>query len=209
MFARIRRTVPAPARAVLILAILAGTPALVASQIAGPAQAGSQPVPGRQQTEFMVKRSDVVLPTDVPMGQYRRVTQPFVNWTLICDENLAKKQKVCNISQTIVDSSGAAVFSWSLAGSQDGKPFFILRIPGAVGLQGSIVMRLSDTGKDVPVAIEGCDGKVCIGYQQVGPRLRAAVKKGGVVGISYKGNSLQEVTFSVPLAGLNEALGAI
>jgi invasion protein IalB len=47
----------------------------------------------------------------VGWGQYKRTIQPFENWTLICDENLKKKEKVCNLSQIISDASGNQVFA--------------------------------------------------------------------------------------------------
>lgn len=207
MFARIRNLL-VYAHSIMVLASLSGGPALAAGQ-SPETIPGTAPAPA---SDYAVKPSDVVLPADVPLGQYRRVMQPFPNWTLICDENLKKRQKVCNISQSIVDGHGNTAFSWSLAAAEDGRPFFILRVPAGVGREGSIVMRLADKGGDVSVAIEGCDTRVCVGYQQVGPRLRAAVGRGGPVGISYTAGTPAgsvEVSFFAPLAGLNEALSAI
>ncbi|WP_439271279.1 invasion associated locus B family protein [Pseudochrobactrum sp. HB0163] len=136
--------------------------------------------------------------------------QPFPSWTLICDENLAKKQKVCNVSQTIVDEAGSVAFSWSLAAAADGRPFFILRVPASVGKTGSVQLKLADKGSLVRVPIEACDAKVCVAYQQVGPRLKAAVAKGQPVVVSFAADSsAQMISFSVPLEGLGDALAAI
>lgn len=209
MFTTVRRMFPAT-NVVLAFVTLSGSPALAAGQGQNPAQDPQPPAQGSVQSDYAVKRSDVVLPNDVPVGQYRRITQPFPNWTLICDENLAKKQKVCNISQTIIDGNGNPTFSWSLAAADDGRPFFILRVPAAVGATGVVGMQLSDKGADVSISVAGCDSKVCIAYQQVGPRLRAAVNKGDPVKISFgSGDGAQKVSFSVPLQGLSDALAAI
>lgn len=163
------------------------------------------PTPG-----YSVKPSEVVVPGDVAVGRYRRTFQPFPNWTLICDENLAKKRKVCNIAQTILGSDGAAVFSWSLAASQDGQPLFILRAPPALGADGTIALAIPDGGPLVRVKVRGCDATVCLAYQPVGQRLRAAVEKGLAVEISYAADTPSTpIVFRVPLQGLAQALAAI
>ncbi|GAA3267943.1 hypothetical protein GCM10020258_38780 [Sphingomonas yabuuchiae] len=93
---------------------------------------------------FRVKPSDITLPEGLPAGQYRRIFQPFPNWTLVCDENLQKKQKICNVARTIQGPDGGTVFSWSLAAAQDGQPIFILRVPTNVGMGGLIRLVLPD-----------------------------------------------------------------
>lgn len=160
---------------------------------------------------FVVKPSDVALPSDVPPGEYRRIIRPFPNWTLICDENLAKKQRVCNIAQTILGPDGSTVFSWSLAAAQDGQPFMILRAPPSVGKERAIQLGFPDGTAPVAVPIEGCDATVCIAYLPVGPRIRAAVKKGVAVGISYESGDAGAgaVSFRAPFDGLSAALAAI
>jgi len=199
-----------PSGLALVLAFLLGSPALAAAQTTDPASLPSKAAQGTEGITYQVKRSDVVIPHDVSPGQYRRVTQPFPNWTLICDENLARKQKVCNISQTIIDSRGEVSFSWSLAASDDGRPFFILRTPPSVGDKGVITLDLPDKGAEVSVAVDGCNPVVCIAYQQVGPRLRTLISKGGAVGISIKAtDGTGKVSFLAPLDGLNAALAAI
>ncbi|ACL62632.1 invasion associated locus B family protein [Methylobacterium nodulans] len=170
-----------------------------------------QPAPSYTLTPgFSVKLPDVALPADVPLGQYRRVIRPFPNWTLICDENLEKKQKVCNISQTIVGPDGATVFSWSLAATLEGQPFFILRIPPGVGPNATLGLDLADGAPPITVPIKGCDAKICIAYLPVGQRLRTAAAKGGPVQVSYASDSLPNaVSFRAPLAGLTAALSVI
>lgn len=212
----------------LILAFLSGGPALANGQkktasapkgttskikpapssklVSSPRQVASYSLaPG-----YTVKPADIVLPTGVPIGQYRRTFQPFPNWTLICDENLAKKQKVCNIAQTIVGPDGSTVFSWSLAAAQDGQPIFILRAPPSIGEQGTIHLSLPDSGTTVSVSVQGCNSTTCLAYQPVGQHLRTAVEKGLVVEISYTAGSPPDtVSFRAPLDGLTKALASI
>lgn len=208
MFAR-ARTHP-PVLPLLILAGLIGGPAMAADQKTETMPAMTSPASFSPTPGHSVKPSDVALPADVPLGQYRRITQPFQNWTLICDENLAKKQKVCNVSQTVVNTAGATVFSWSLAAAQDGQPFFILRMPPTVGEGGTIELDLGDGGSIVAVPVKGCDATVCIAYQQVGPRLRAAVEKGRAVQVTYTaGSPPTTVSFRAPFEGLDSALAGI
>ncbi|ENN86543.1 hypothetical protein RHSP_64232 [Rhizobium freirei PRF 81] len=194
----------------LVLAGLSGGSAMGADQKRGTPPAMTSPASSSPTPGHTVKPSDVALPVDVPPGQYRRITQPFQNWTLICDENLVKKQKVCNITQTVVNAAGTTVFSWSLAASQDGQPFFILRTPPTVGQGRTIQLDLRDGGSVVAVPVKGCDATVCIAYQLVGPRLRAAVEKGLAVQVSYAAGSPPDtVSFRAPFQGLANALAAI
>ncbi|MBB4611555.1 invasion protein IalB [Sphingomonas yabuuchiae] len=159
---------------------------------------------------FRVKPSDITLPEGLPAGQYRRIFQPFPNWTLVCDENLQKKQKICNVARTIQGPDGGTVFSWSLAAAQDGQPIFILRVPTNVGMGGLIRLVLPDGGAPVPIAVQGCNPTICLAYQSVSQRLRTAVEQGVTVEISYgSGSPPKPVRFFAPLAGLAAALAAI
>lgn len=93
---------------------------------------GGAPAVGQGATpepRYWIKPSEVAIPPDVPIGMYRRLIRPFENWTLICDENLKSKQRICNVSQLVVDKAGNTVFSWSLAATAQGKPVMILRVP--------------------------------------------------------------------------------
>lgn len=159
---------------------------------------------------YTIKPSEVSVPADVPVGQYRRIMQPFPNWTLICDENLVKKERICNISQTITNPEGVVVFSWSLAATENGKPFLILRTPPVMSSNRNIMLGLNDGGRTITLPVKGCTGSVCIGYQPVTARLRAAIKNGVAVQVSYvAGSSGTLVNFRVPFAGLAAALAAI
>lgn len=156
---------------------------------------------------YKIKSSDVLLPEGVPLGKYRRIIHPFENWTLICDENLKTRRKVCNISQTFTDETGAQVFSWSLAANVDGRPFMILRVPPAIGAGSKISLKLTD--RDVDVDVKACDASVCIGYQPVGPILRQEIVKETTARVSYSMSVGQNVSIDAPFKGLAAALSAI
>ncbi|MDX3806376.1 MAG: invasion associated locus B family protein [Bosea sp. (in: a-proteobacteria)] len=157
---------------------------------------------------FAIKPAEVALPGGVAFGDYRRVIQPFENWTLICDENLKARKKVCNISQTLVDQTGETVFSWSLAATQDGKPMLIMRVPPNIGAGKDIVLRFP--GKpQLQVKTNGCDARVCMALMPIGPVLRERIEKGASPEVSYAGAQQGTVTLNPPLKGLSEALAAI
>lgn len=166
---------------------------------------GSQAAAG----DYKVKSSDVLVPQGVPMGKYRRIIQPFENWILICDENLKTRRKVCNISQTFTDDTGAQVFSWSLAANVDGKPFMILRAPAVIGAGSKISLKLAGLDRDVDVEVKACDASVCIGYQPVGPILRQQIGNETTARVSYARSSGENVSIDAPFKGLAAALSAI
>ena len=166
---------------------------------------GSQAVAGG----YKVKSSDVLVPQGVPIGKYRRIIHPFENWTLICDENLKSRRKVCNISQSFIDERGTPVFSWSLAANVDGKPFMILRAPAMIGAGSRILLGLAGMDRDVGVEVKACDTTVCIGYLPVGPILRQQIGKQTTVRVSYSLNSGENVSIDAPFKGLAAALSAI
>lgn len=173
--------------------------------------------------DYTVKPSDVIVPEGVPMGQYRRMTRPFTNWTLICDEDLKKKKRVCNVSQTIVDAAGAITFSWSLAATNTGSPIMILRTPPAVGKDSPVQLSFADGGAPLIAMTTGCDTRVCLAVLPVGLRMKQNIGKGLVTEISYvvpvevasgtsnNNNSPRQTTVSLhaPLEGLSAALAAI
>ena len=186
--------------------------------VSGAGAAGPARKPAKTEAPFEaspgydIKPSDVVAPDNVPVGQYRRMIRPFRYWTLICDENIQKKQRVCNISQTITRPDKSTAFSWSLAASENGKPFLIVRTPQNMDASKPVMLDIADGGAPVPVPVKGCNGAVCIGYLQIGPRMRAAIDKGRVVQVSYymgAGPGSQAVSFRAPLQGLSQALSGI
>ena len=171
------------------------------------AQTGT--APNNDPDAFFIKPSEVVVPEGVPAGQYRRITTPFHNWTLICDENLKAKEMVCNITQDIVNSQGKSAFSWSLAATKDGKPFMILRPNSIADPKGEISMSFPGRKQPVKVKIDGCSAKACVGMVPVGPILRSQIDKDADAMISYPTTSGATVTVTAKLQGLAEALAGI
>ncbi|MFQ0815572.1 hypothetical protein AVM02_06835 [Brucella anthropi] len=162
---------------------------------------------------FAVKPGDVTIPDGVPVGQYRRIIRPFQNWTQICDENLKAKKRVCNISQTVVHETGITVLSWSLAATETGQPFMIVRVPSMVGQGKDIQLDFRDKTAPIKIQTTGCDRNICLSYLPVGPRMRVYIAKGNMPEISYdvpdrQGQS-SRISFLAPLQGLSQALAAI
>ncbi|WP_193660724.1 invasion associated locus B family protein [Brucella intermedia] len=135
--------------------------------------------------------------------------QPFENWNLICDENLQNKTRVCNVTQSIVDQTDRLVFSWSIAATQDGKPYVILRTLPQLGPKGTLTLTLPDNREPVRVSVDGCNDSVCVGTVPIGPRIRPQIAKGAVIEVSFKTLAGETIRLSAPLAGINEALKAI
>lgn len=156
-----------------------------------------------------IKEPDVRLPEGVHPGQYRRIIQPFRNWTLICDENLQAKTRVCNVTQSIVDQTDRMVFSWSVAATGEGRPFLILRTLPGLGSQGAVTLAIADDRAPVRVPVDGCNAAVCVGTVPIGPRLRPQIANGGMIGISYATSAGEAIEISAPLSGIDDALKAI
>ncbi|ASV84182.1 invasion associated locus B family protein [Ochrobactrum quorumnocens] len=175
---------------------------------------GSFPVAGQEASQsvsisYRIKPSEVIVPPEVPLGQYRRSIRPFGNWTLICDENLHAKKMVCNVSQVIVDQTDALVFSWSLAATRDGKPFMVLRTAPNARPDGKISLRFPGRVKPVDIALEGCNTVVCVGKVAVGPIFREQISKESTPQISYSMTSGQSISVTASLKGLGKALSVI
>lgn len=185
-------------------------PAMFLLALAGAALSGSLSAAGQDAApQYFIRPSDVQIPEGLDWGQYRRTVQPFKNWTLICDENLKKMEKICNISQIIVDRSDAQVFSWSLAATKDGAPMMILRTPATTDRK--IPIRVLFPGRDKPVLIniEGCDDNVCVAIMPVGPITREHIGKSSEVTFIYALEAGRQVKLSLPLQGIAIALGAL
>jgi invasion protein IalB len=173
--------------------------------LSGQNSAGQAP-PG---SDYRIKPSDVALPPNAKLGSYRRITQPFENWTLICDENLQARQKVCNVTQTIEDTAGRLAFSWSLAASKDGKPYMILRTAPDAKYPGPISLRLQGQPNPVKVQLDGCNATVCVGMLPVGPVLREQISKSATPEVSYDTTAGKTVSLAATLKGLSKAVEAI
>ncbi|WP_193660732.1 invasion associated locus B family protein [Brucella intermedia] len=156
-----------------------------------------------------IKPPEVKSPESVPPGKYRRIIQPFGNWTLICDENLKAKTRVCNVTQTIIDQTGRTVFSWSVAATKEGKPYMILRTLPGLGSKGTVNLAIPDGRGSEHIQVDGCNDAVCVATVPIGPRLRPQIMKGSVIGISYDTATDEKIEISAPLAGIKDALKAI
>lgn len=172
---------------------------------------GGSPTTGQELLSryYRIKPSEVTVPADVPLGQYRRTIRPFENWTLICDENLKTTQMVCNITQVIIDQAGNNVFSWSLAATGDGRPYFLLRASPTMKSDGKLSFQLDGRSAPLEVALQGCSQTVCLGVVPVGPILREQISKGTNPRISFPAKSGETIMVTTSLKGLDTALAAI
>lgn len=187
-------------RALSVLPMVMACLLLSGQHSAGQAPTGS---------DYRIKPSDIVLPPNTKLGSYRRIIQPFENWTLICDENLQARQKVCNVTQTIEDSAGRLAFSWSLAATKDGKPYMILRTAPDAKDTGPISLRFQGQANPVKVQLDGCNATVCVGMLPVGPVVREQISRNATPEISYETTGGKTVTLAATLKGLSKAVEAI
>lgn len=178
------------------LLLSAGSPSAAAQEIA--ASGG-----------YRIKPSEVAVPAGVKLGDYERTIRPFENWTLICDENLKARQKVCNVTQVIDDADGNLAFSWSLAATRKGRPYMILRTAPTARKNGSLSLRFQGHDRPVDVHLEGCNQTVCVGMMPVGPIMRQQIARKTSPTISYRTVDGTIVTLTAPLDGLSTALAAI
>jgi invasion protein IalB len=155
---------------------------------------------------YRVKLTDIAIPDGAALGEVRRTMQPFPNWTLICDENLKARTKICNVTQNFVDAAGAVVFSWSLAATEDGSPVFVLRAPASLGRKGSIAVRPT-AGRPLTAPVQACDATTCIATLALASSLKDDIARAEPVTILYAAE--RPVTLSAPLNGLARALAAI
>lgn len=158
---------------------------------------------------FRIKASEVVLPPDATLGEYQRMTRPFENWTLICDENLKKRRRVCNVTQIIENQAGQMAFSWSLAATQQGNPYMILRTAPVADASGKITFNFEGRDKPVQVEIDGCNQTICLGMLPVGPIMREQISKDAEPTISYPTRDGKVIRVQANLSGLSAAVEAI
>lgn len=159
---------------------------------------------------YRIKPSEVVVPPDATLGEYQRTTRPFENWTLICDENLKLRQRVCNVTQIVEDNAGLVAFSWSLAATKEGDPYMILRTPPAAARGGGLVsLKFEGRKEPINIKLEGCNQTVCIGMLPVGPIMREQISKNAAPTISYSTADGKTVSVTANLKGLSKAVEAI
>lgn len=173
--------------------------------LAGASAAGQEAMsPG-----FRIKPSDVSVPADVALGQYQRTIRPFENWTLICDENLQQSRRICNVTQVIENQAGQMAFSWSLAATEEGRPYMILRTAPVAKADGLVSLRFEGRKEPVEVQLDGCNQSVCVGMLPVGPIMREQISKNAEPAISYPTADGRTISLTAPLKGLSIAVEAI
>ncbi|WP_431016559.1 invasion associated locus B family protein [Bradyrhizobium pachyrhizi] len=181
--------------ACLALAIWLGAAANAAAQGAPPAA-------------YAVKPSDVVVPEGETLGEFRRMIQPFKNWTLICDESLKSKRRVCNVTQSIVNAQGAVAFNWSLIATVDGKPLMAMRIPAAAGVGAQIELAMGDSPDRIVAQTDRCDASFCFATVAIGNVLRRHIRAATPCRVSYQ-LPQGPIVLEAPLDGLSGVLAKL
>lgn len=174
--------------------------------LAGPASLtlGSFAVGG--DAGFRIKANEMA--PSGPPGEVRRVVQPFGTWTLICDEDLKARRKVCNVSQVLVDDAGQPAFNWSLAATRGGAPVIILRAPsgGLAARHVAIAFRPGEAAGEYD--LPACDAQTCLGFVTVSPALQKTLRQGGTAEISLMHEGRYR-TLDAPMKDLATALAAV
>jgi invasion protein IalB len=142
-------------------------------------------------------------------GEVRRSLQPFQGWTLICDEQVKQRTRVCNVSQVLVNSSsGEMAFSWTLAGTKAGEAVMIVRMPRAEGTVRWIGLKLDGMAKPVDVALTSCDQRVCLGFVGMNKEFTQALRRGGPAEVIFTEEGRFK-TIPTSTAGLSAALRSV
>ncbi|WP_066502952.1 invasion associated locus B family protein [Bradyrhizobium macuxiense] len=170
------------------------------------AGAAAQPV---SSSGYAVKPSDVVVPPGETLGEFRRMIQPFKNWTLICDESLKSKRRVCNVTQSIVDADGAVVFNWSLVATADGKPLMVMRIPASAGAGQPIELAMGDTPDRIVAQTDHCNAGFCFATIAIGNVLKRHIRAATPCRVSYQIPQVGPVVLEAPLDGLSAVLSKL
>ncbi|MBY5903626.1 invasion associated locus B family protein (plasmid) [Rhizobium leguminosarum] len=171
----------------------------------GPQAAGQEAIA----SGYRIRPPEVAVPDGATLGQYQRMIRPFENWTLICDENLKARQRVCNVTQTIENLAGQLAFSWSLAATPEGKPYMILRTAPVARSDGVVSLKFEDRKEPIEVQLDGCNQAVCIGVLPVGPIMREQISKDSASTVSYSIRDGRTVSVTATLRGLSRAVEAI
>ncbi len=158
---------------------------------------------------YRIKPSEVVVPPEATLGEYQRTTRPFENWTLICDENLKARQRVCNVTQIVEDHAGQIAFSWSLAATNEGNPYMILRTAPVAKSDGLVSLKFEGREEPVRVQLDGCNAAICIAMLPVGPIMREQISKNSAPTVSYPTRDGKTVSVTATLKGLSTAVKAI
>jgi len=156
---------------------------------------------------FAVVPSSIQPPAGVPLGSFRRSYQPFENWTLICDENLAAGRRICNIRQEIGIVGAGTIFSWAMVATDSGEERMLITAPAAIGQGGAIELTFND-GQGY-IARVACDEAACTATVPVGPRMRRHIAEELNVGIRFSAPPVGTVEFKAPMNGLKDALRVV
>lgn len=156
---------------------------------------------------FVVVPSSVQPPEGVELGSFRRTIQPFRNWTLICDEDLKKKERICNVRQEIAIEGAGTIFTWAIAASDTGEPKMIATLPAAVGNGGKLEL-LFDGDARFSTSVN-CNNRACTALIPVGPQIRRHIAERLTVGISFVAQPVGRIEFRAPMEGLDDALKAV
>lgn len=163
---------------------------------------------GQEAAGYVLKPPALAAPGGAP-GAVRRVIMQFYHWTLLCDEIIAQKRRVCNVTQTVHDASDNTIFSWSLAGSDDGKPFLLLRALPQADTGKPFRLLVKSTGRTAEVPFVGCNEALCMGQTPVGPILTQGIKDESDIVLSYQLTNGGAAELVLPLQGLRAAVAAI
>ncbi len=174
--------------------------------VCGAASAAAQPAPS---SSYMVKPSDVAVPPGETLGEFRRMIQPFLNWTLICDESLKSRRRVCNITQTIINGQGVVAFNWSLVATAEGKPLMVMRVPAAIGVGQPIELAMGAKPDRIMAQTDRCDAGFCFATIAIGDMLRRHIHTGTPCVVSYHLPEAGLITLEAPLDGLSGALSKL
>jgi invasion protein IalB len=173
--------------------------------LSGPHAAGQEANP----SDYRIKPSEVMVPPDLKLGDYQRTIRPFENWTLICDENLKVRQRVCNVTQIIENQAGQVAFSWSLAATKAGNPYMILRTAPVAKSDGLVSLSFDGRKEPVQIKLDGCSKVVCVGMLPVGPMMREQISKNAAPTVSYPTTDGRTISVTATLKGLSTAVKAI
>lgn len=171
--------------------------------------AARAPAQGAPPSGYAVKPSDVAVPEGETLGEFRRMIQPFRNWTLICDESLKSKRRVCNVTQSIVSAQGAVAFNWSLIATADGKPLMAMRIPATAGVGAQIELAMGDSPDHIVAQTDHCDANFCFATIAIGNVLRRHIRAATPCLVSYQLPQAGPIVLEAPLDGLSSVLAKL
>lgn len=149
------------------------------------------------------------MPEGETLGEFRRMIQPFRNWTLICDESLKSRRRVCNVTQSIVNAQGTVAFNWSLIATADGKPLMTMRIPAVAGVGAHVELAMGDGPDRIVAQTDHCDANFCFATVAIGDVLRRHIRAATLCRVSYQLPQGGPIVLEAPLDGLSGVLAKL